>query len=198
MNAEDRINKASKFLLNPILKNQRIYQIFNEVIATLEQGDSADKKNAQYLKEMLEYPGSEASQGVAVLLSKVINNKDGRRLLGLPPRLRGRKHKFKSTEARNHVLFEMICIESNVGCRERLQQLIDQGINEDLSESVRVKLINAFKPIAIYGAQLRSHFIESFKNKQDFLVNPPVFCVNTISEDDVKFFAVQQKSLKQM
>lgn len=196
MNAENLINDALKFLINPIVKNQKIYQIFKEVISTLDQGDATDKENAQSLKEMLEYPGSEASHEAAVLISKVLNNKDGRRLLGLSPRVRGRKHKFKTIEARNNVLFEMILIESNAGCRERLQQLIDEGINEDLSESVRVKLINAFRPAAIYGAKLRSHFIESRKNNEDFLVNLPRFCVNTVSEDDVKFFAVQQKSLR--
>jgi P pilus assembly chaperone PapD len=90
----------------------------------------------------------------------------------------------------------MIFIQSNRGSRERLQLLIDQGINEDLSESVRSKLINAFKPVAIYGAQLRLHFIEAYKNKEDFLINPPVFCMHTVSKDDVKFFAVQQKSFR--
>ena len=140
MNTEDLINQASKFLLNSILKNQRTHQLFNELIATLEQGELNDKENAQFLKVMLEYPGSEAAQEAAVLLSKVIDNKHGRRLLGLPTRARGRKHKFKSTEARSHVLFEMILIQSNAGSRETLQLLIDQGINEDLSESVRSKL----------------------------------------------------------
>ena len=196
MNTEDLINQASKFLLNPILKNQRTHQLFNELIATLEQGELNDKENAQFLKVMLEYPGSEAAQEAAVLLSKVIDNKHGRRLLGLPTRVRDREHKFKSTDARNDVLFEMILIQSNSGSREILQLLIDQGINEDLSESVRSKLINAFKPVAIYGAQLRFHFIEAYKNKEDFLINPPVFCMNTVSEDDVKFFAVQQKSFR--
>lgn len=38
MNTEDLINQASKFLMNPILKNQRTHQLLNELIATLEQG----------------------------------------------------------------------------------------------------------------------------------------------------------------
>lgn len=196
MNNEDLIHQASKFLLNPILKNQRIHQLFTELIATLEQGESNDRENAQFLKVMLQYPGSDDAQEAAFLLSKVMVDKDGRRLIGLPPRVRGREHKFKSTEARNDVLFEMILIEVNAGSRERLQLLIDQGINEDLSESVRAKLIKAFKPVAIYGAKLYSHFYKAYKNKEDLLVNPPVFCMDSIDEDAVKFFAIQQKSLR--
>jgi uncharacterized membrane-anchored protein YjiN (DUF445 family) len=196
MNTEVLINQASKFLMNPILKNQRIHQLFNELIETLEQGESNDKENARILKVMLQYPGSDAAQEAAVFITKAINNQHGRRLFGLPIRVRGRKHKFKSTEARNDVLFEMILIQSNAGSREKIQLLIDQGINEDLSESVRAKLINAFNPVAIYGAKLHAHFNKAYKNKEDFLINPPVFCMDSIDGNDVKFFAVQQKSLR--
>jgi hypothetical protein len=196
MNTEELINQAFRFLLNPILKNQRIHQIFNESIHALEEGGLDEKEIAQFLRFTLLYPGSDSAQEAAALLSEVIAKKEARRLLGLPPKLRGREYKFKSREARNDVLFEMILIESNAGSRERLQLLIDQGISEDLSESVRSKLIKAFKPVAIYGAQLHSHFYETYKKKENFLINLHVFCIDSIDGEDVKFFAVQQKSLR--
>ena len=196
MNTEELINQALRFLLNPIFINQRIHQIFNDSIHALEEGGSDEKEIAQFLRFTLQYPGSDSAQEAAALLSEVVAKKEARRLIGLPPRFRGREHKFKSLEARNDVLFEMILIELNAGSCERLQLLIDQGINEDLSESVRSKLIKAFKPVAIYGAQLHSHFFESYKNKENFLINLPVFCANSISEKDAQFFAVQQKSLR--
>jgi len=196
MNTEELINQALRFLLNPIFKNQRIHQIFNDSIHALEEGGSDEKEIAQFLRFTLQYPGSDSAQEAAALLSEVVAKKEARRLIGLPPRFRGREHKFKSLEARNDVLFEMILIELKAGSRERLQLLIDQGINEDLSESVRSKLIKAFKPVAIYGAQLHSHFFESYKYKENFLINLPVFCANSISQEDAQFFAVQQKSLR--
>ena len=158
MDAESQISTALNVLANWAFKDPETRQVIGKVIGKLEQGTEIEQRAAAELRTLSTYLGSVEAQQVAYALHSAVSKGDGRAVVGLKPKGRGKSYHVKAIKPGDEIMIIAILYQQGLASKKELR---DAAYHYN-GLKANIKSIDGFLAELEPIAKAKALFLDSF------------------------------------